>query len=189
MPSITTLLLLLTSPHALASVGVLDINNLLQPNLENNLFNPTHDKPHAPWTHEPHCTSSPSLTHLGQKFCVYTSNVTGPHGLSLIFKPEDARRATQYLNDIPLASFLTQEQAETLFFNPAPWKVVDMADKGKGVVATRKIKRYETFMLDQAALVVGMDVEEAFPLGMRSKWVFCRKPPIICCVLLWEYRC
>lgn len=164
-------LLFLTHHQTHATVGVLDINDLLQPDLNSKLFTPTSDAaPHAPWSYPPHCTTATHLAHLGQKFCVYTSNVTGPHGLSLIFKPEDAERATQYLNDLPLASFLTQEQAEALYFHPAPWKVVDMEGKGKGVVATRRIERFETFMVDQAAVVVDMELEKAVPWRENSEF-------------------
>ena len=152
---------LLLSYRISASVGVLDIDDLLQPDLNNKLFVPTEDQPHAPWSYKPHCTTGTHLAHLGQKYCVYTSNVTGPHGLSLIFTPENAKKATKHLNDLPLASFLTQEEAETLYFNPAPWKVVDIPGKDKGVVATRKIHKFETFMIDQAAVVVDMDLEKA----------------------------
>jgi hypothetical protein len=148
-----------------ASVGVLDIDNLLQPNSNNNnnnnLFVPAEDQPYAPWSHKPHCTTSTALTHLGQKYCVFTSNVTGPYGLSLIFTPTNAQRAREHLFDIPLNSFLTQDQSETLYSNPAPWKIVDIPGKDKGVVATRKIYKYETFMIDQAAVVLDMDLENA----------------------------
>lgn len=170
MPALTQIILVsLTATHVTASVGVLDIDDLLQPDLNKNLFAPKQDQPHAPWSYAPYCTASTHLAHLGQQYCIYTSNTTGPHGLSLIFKPEDAARATQYLNDLPLASFLTQEQAETLYFNPSPWKVVDIPGKDKGVVATRKIEKYETFMIDQAAVVVDMEVEQAVPGKETSK--------------------
>lgn len=36
-----------------------------------------------------------------------------------------------------------------------------MPGKDKGVVARRKIKQFETFMVDQAAVVVDMETEKA----------------------------
>lgn len=150
--------------HASASVGVVDIDDLLQPNLGQQIYStsPT-SLPYAPWSHKPYCETSPYLDTLGQKYCVYTSNTTGPHGLSLIFPPSSARAATKYLNDNPLDSFLTPESAANLFLHKdgQPWKIVDIPGKDKGVVATRQIEKYETFMVDQAAVVVDTRVEKA----------------------------
>jgi hypothetical protein len=151
----------LTFQHVSATAGVLDINDLLQPNLQQNILAPSEDHPHAPWSHKPHCTTSTYLPTLGQKYCVYTSNTTGPHGLSLIFPPASAPIAAKYLDDNPLDSFLTQKDAERLYLRGQPWKIVDIPRKAKGVIATRKIKMYETFMVDQAAVVVDMKAENA----------------------------
>jgi hypothetical protein len=165
---ITTAVLLAVA-HVSAIVGVLDIDDLLQPNLQQNLLAPSEDHPYAPWSHKPHCIASTYLPTLGQKFCVYTSNTTGPHGLSLIFPPGSARAATKYLDDNPLDSFLTQEDAENLYLRGQPWKVVDIPGKAKGVVATRRISKYETFMVDQAAVVVDMDAEKALSEAENKK--------------------
>ncbi|CAO2649924.1 Nn.00g012160.m01.CDS01 [Neocucurbitaria sp. VM-36] len=166
MPSLlitTTILCLFTLHQTHASVGVVDIDELLQPNLAQQLLAPDGpERPYAPWSHKPYCTTSKRLQTLGQKYCVYTSNTTGPHGLSFIFPPSSARLATQHLDDNPLDSFLTQDEAEDLFLGDGPpWKIVDIPGKDKGVVATRKIKQYETFMMDQAAVVVDMEAEKA----------------------------
>jgi hypothetical protein len=152
---------LLAASHVSATAGVLDIDNLLEPDLQRNLQAPSEAHPYAPWSHKPHCTPSTYLPTLGQKFCVYTSNTTGPHGLSLIFPPASARAASTYLDDNPLSNFLTQEDAENLYLRGQPWKIVKMEGKGLGVVATRKISMYETFMVDQAAVVVDMSAEKA----------------------------
>jgi hypothetical protein len=116
---------------------------------------------HASWSHDPHCTTSKSLAHLGQTFCVYTSNTTGPYGLSLILPPTAALDATQHLNANPVSSFLTQAQARDLYLHPPPWRVVPIEGKDKGVIATRRIEKYETFMIDQAAVVVDKAFDEA----------------------------
>jgi hypothetical protein len=159
--SISVLILLVASQHASATVGVLDIDDLLQPNLQQPLLTPTEKHPYAPCTHKPHCATSTYLPTLGQKFCVYTSNTTGPHGLSLVFSPESARAATQHLDSNPLSSFLTQDDAEALYLLGQPWKIVNIPGKAMGVVATRSIIKYETFMVDQAAVVVDMEAEKA----------------------------
>ena len=166
---LTTTAVLLAVAHVSATMGVVDIEDLLQLDLQQTLLAPSEDYPYAPWSHKPHCTPSTSLPTLGQKFCVYTSNTTGPHGLSLIFPPGSARAATKYLDDNPLDSFLTQEDAENLYLRGQPWKVVDIPGKAKGVVATRKIHMYETFMVDQAAVVVDMDAEKALSEAENKK--------------------
>jgi hypothetical protein len=124
---------------------------------------------HTPWSHEPHCTTSKSLTHLGPTFCVYTSNTTGPYGLSLILPPTAALDATHHLNANPVSSFLTQAQARDLYLHPAPWRVVEIEGKDKGVVATRRIEKYETFMIDQAAVVVDKAFDEAVSRKMKRE--------------------
>ncbi|CAN9165956.1 unnamed protein product [Alternaria alternata] len=145
---------------ASATVGVFDINDLLQPDLQHVLGSgETHH--HVPWSHRPYCITSSYLTTLDQEYCVYTSNTTGPHGLSLVFSPASAHLAIRYLDDNPIDSFLTQQDAERLYLGGQPWKIVDVPGKAKGVVATRKIKMYETFMIDQAAVVVDVEAESA----------------------------
>jgi hypothetical protein len=116
---------------------------------------------HTPWSHDPYCTTSKSLTHRGQIFCVYTSNTTGPYGLSLILPPSAALAATHHLNANPVSNFLTQAQARDLYLHPPPWRVVEIEGKDKGVIATRRIEKYETFMIDQAAVVVDKTFDEA----------------------------
>ncbi|KAI4618938.1 hypothetical protein J4E83_005889 [Alternaria metachromatica] len=167
--TLAIIVLQLALQHASATVGVLDIDDLLQPDLQQHLFAPNEDHPYAPWSHKPYCTASNYLPTLGQKYCVYTSNTTGPHGLSLIFPPRSAHLASEYLDDNPLDNFLTQKDAERLYFGGQPWKIVDIPGKAKGVVATRKIKMYETFMVDQAAVVVDMGAEKTLSEAENKK--------------------
>ncbi|KAH8726157.1 hypothetical protein GQ44DRAFT_614125 [Phaeosphaeriaceae sp. PMI808] len=162
LTTITTAYVLLFAHQVSATVGVLNIADLLEPNLEDPLSASQEiAQPYAPWTHKPHCAVSTSLASLGQKYCVYTSNITGPYGLSLISTPAHARLATEHLNDIPLSSFFTPAEASTLYSNPSPWKIVNIRGKDKGVIATRKIAKYETFMIDQAAVVVDLSFSDA----------------------------
>jgi hypothetical protein len=159
--ALATVAVQFTLHYASATVGVVDIDDLLQPDLQQDVLAPSEDHPYAPWSHKPHCMTSTFLPTLGQKYCVYTSNTTGPHGLSLVFPPSSAHLATKYLDDNPLDSFLTREDAERLYLRGQPWKIVDIPGKAKGIVATRKIKMYETFMVDQAAVAVDMEAENA----------------------------
>ncbi|KAI4669129.1 uncharacterized protein J4E79_001172 [Alternaria viburni] len=153
--TLAIIVLQLALQHASATVGVLDIDDLLRSDLQQHLSTPSEDHPYLPT--------------LGQKYCVYTSNTTGPHGLSLIFPPKSAHLASEYLDDNPLDNFLTQKDAERLYFGGQPWKIVDIPGKAKGVVATRKIKMYETFMVDQAAVVVYMGAEKALSEAENKK--------------------
>jgi hypothetical protein len=150
---ITTILLL--PLQILATTTILNLKPLL-PNS-------------SPWSHEPCCTSSKSLTHLDQTFCVYTSNSTGPYGLSLILPPSVATVAIPHLATNPILSFLTQSQAQVLYLHSPPWTVVAIPGKDKGVVATRRIEQYETFMIDQAAVVIDKTFEEAIDTDVRRE--------------------
>jgi hypothetical protein len=166
---LTIAVLQLALHHASATVGVIDMDELLGPDLQHHFFAPSEDQPYAPWSYKPHCATSTYLATLGQKYCVYTSNTTGPHGLSLIFPPNSAHLASKHLDDNPLDSFLSPKDAERLYLGGQPWKIVDIPGKAKGVVATRRIKMYETFMIDQAAVVVDMDAEKALSQVENNK--------------------
>jgi hypothetical protein len=97
---------------------------------------------------------------MGRKYCVYTSNMTGPAGMSLIMEPSKVEAAAPLLNDNPLDNFLTRAQAEELYLGKPPYQVVDIPGKGKGVLATRHIAKFETIMVDQASVVVALNVEK-----------------------------
>ncbi|KAF2644524.1 SET domain-containing protein [Massarina eburnea CBS 473.64] len=148
---------------AIADLGVVNIDNLLhtkdQPvytafndgNSDNASENP-------PWSHEPHCIPSTSLSSVGKKYCVYTSNLTGPTGISLIMPPKIARQAASLLDDNPLDSFLTPVQARGVHSGNPPYKMKKVEGKGMGVVATRRIRKWETVMVDQASVVVDLSI-------------------------------
>lgn len=169
----TALALLLSTAifqRATATVGVLDIDDLLHTKDQQTFSSDDSD---SPWSHDPHCTVSTSLSTLGRKYCVYTSNFTGPTGISIITTPRIAAAAAPLLDDNPLDNFLTPAQAEALYFNAPPYKVVDVPEKGgKGVVATRKIRKFETFMVDQASVVVDMSLERA--VSREENWSLLR---------------
>ncbi|KAK0648930.1 hypothetical protein B0T16DRAFT_436046 [Cercophora newfieldiana] len=99
---------------------------------------------YSPWTHAPICEVS--AADPSKKYCVYTNSRHGRRGISLLAKPEVAADNTglldEYLN-------VTAPEDE-------PFKIVDIPGKGKGVVATRHIKRYDTIMLDYSVLLIDM---------------------------------
>ncbi|KAK5659205.1 hypothetical protein OQA88_1296 [Cercophora sp. LCS_1] len=105
---------------------------------------------YSPWTHVPVCDVS--AADPDRKYCVYTNSRHGKRGLSVLAKPEVATDNVGILN-------------EYLDFsgNDGPFKIVDIPGKGKGVVATRHIKRYEQIMADYAALLIDVSFATEVP--------------------------
>ena len=159
------LLLSLLSPHtALATIGTLNIDQLLSPDPQQHVLSPekpppTHN-PHAPWSHKPHCLPL-------KDYCVYTSNTTRSTGISIITTAELAAQIADSIDEDPLDNFLTQDQAEYLYYNAPPYEVADVEGRGKGVLATRRIGKFETFMVDRASVAVELRAEEK--LGSKEK--------------------
>jgi hypothetical protein len=99
--------------------------------------------PSAPWTHEPYCADSP--------YCVFTNSMFhGNYGISIIATPETIGGSTESLGK----SFRTPL---TGLGAVPPYEVKDIPGKGKGVIATRMIRRGETFMIDYAALLASVE--------------------------------
>ncbi|KAF2273065.1 SET domain-containing protein [Westerdykella ornata] len=130
---------------------------------------PLSSNPHLPWTHAPICTHSHSLNSLSTKYCVYTSQTAFINGISILTTPSLAALAAEHLDEEPLSIFFTPDQFDEWSSQPRPWEIVDIPGKDKGVVATRKIRKYETFMVDQAAVMVDLEMEKGVGLkeGMR----------------------
>ncbi|KAK6949099.1 hypothetical protein Daesc_009172 [Daldinia eschscholtzii] len=105
----------------------------------------------SPWTHPPECVDSKKKP--GVRYCVYSNSQHGNGGISLITTPETAASTVEILNDSGYTHFkhFANSSAE-----PA-YEVADIPGKGKGVVATRHIKRAEAIIPDWAALIVGLD--------------------------------
>jgi hypothetical protein len=102
-----------------------------------------------------HSTSFPYHPNPSKCHHADTSNSTHPSGISLIFTPS---AASTYLASIPSSvpnSFPPREAT------PPPYQIVPILGKDLGVIATRKIEKYESFMFDHAALVLDMGAEEA----------------------------
>jgi hypothetical protein len=149
-----------------ASLGVVDIHNLLEPNnnqqpLSSDTLHSQESIKHHPWTHRPQCAHSTSFKNLGTKYCVYTNKDAFINGISILSTPKTAEQALKYLDEEPLSYFFSQDQVDDWFNTPRPWKIVDIPGKDKGVVATRRIKKYETFMVDQATVVMDLEMEKA----------------------------
>lgn len=182
----STFLLVICTTHLHgihASVGVVNPDTLLPPTP--NIHNPQNQKPllsthnhhndhESPWSHDPFCVRSTSISTMGRKYCVYTSNLTGPAGMSLIMEPQKAEEAAPLLNENPLDNFLSRTQAEQLYLGKPdrPYKVVQIPGKGMGVLATRLIAQYETIMVDQASVVVALNVEKMVGKAEARKMLY-----------------
>jgi len=92
------------------------------------------------------------------KYCLYTSTFFGNHGISILARPEAAAEAAETVWSTYHSSF--PDRTTVQYLNPEPaCEVVDMPDKGgKGVVARRRIRRKETFLVDYAAITGDLDL-------------------------------
>ena len=114
------------------------------------------------------------------KYCVYTNAAHGHRGVSLITTPETAASIVDLLDDFnaefmrPLTASSVDgsgdgerqknDTARTDEYEGRPYRVVEMPEKGgKGVLATRRIRRAEVVMVDFASLVLDLD----FPRSVR----------------------
>lgn len=79
----------------------------------------------------------------------------------MITTPEVAADTAAVLAEFPNATLEYMRRPGTDI--NLPFKVVPMADKGLGVIATRKIKQYEEIMLDYATLLVDINFASVVP--------------------------
>ncbi|GAB1317386.1 SET domain-containing protein [Madurella fahalii] len=98
----------------------------------------------SPWTHPPECVYTAGKA---AKYCAYTNSRHGSRGWSIITSPETAADNIGFLN-MPLNS------SRRTGLRDAPYKIVDIPGKGKGLVATRRIKRYQEILVDYATVLV-----------------------------------
>ena len=103
----------------------------------------------APWTHRPYCAHTP--------YCAFTNSMfRGNHGVSIITTSEIAASSPELLAKLTTSRAVVAS-AET------PYTVRDIAGKGKGLFATRRITRGEVFLEDYPSVLA--DVE--FPGKVR----------------------
>jgi hypothetical protein len=101
----------------------------------------------SPWTHPPECEPSTDRT---VKYCTYTNSRHGSRGWSILTTPETAANSVSFLN-LQLNTTTSRAGAGS---RDAPYKLVDIPGKGKGLVATRPIKQYDEIVLDYATIMV-----------------------------------
>ena len=121
---------------------------------------------YSPWTHLPVCEEVAGIMNAGdgthvskkKKFCVFTNSRHGARGLSIVSTPETAADSAGVLDQEE--GFSAQRGNETAMaattMSGGPFRLADIPGKGKGVVATRPIRRYELIMVDYSVLLVDM---------------------------------
>ncbi|KAM7212239.1 hypothetical protein V8F06_012375 [Rhypophila decipiens] len=114
---------------------------------------------YSPWSHMPTCVmADPKLSARKnvptRKYCVFTNSHHEARGVSIITTPETAASIIALLDEKTNSTAALMARSKELAFDP-PWKIMEMPNKGGlGVIATRKIKRYEEIMIDHATMVV-----------------------------------
>jgi hypothetical protein len=121
--------------------------------------------PSWPWTHRPYCICAGAAADV--KYCIYTSATHGGNGLSLVTSPELAADVVQLLDK-------SYEPPRLGGLAPS-YDVVDIPDKGKGVVANAFIPALGVIMIDSAAVMVdhrlAASVDEASLRDLRHRAV------------------
>ncbi|KAF2840497.1 SET domain-containing protein, partial [Patellaria atrata CBS 101060] len=132
-----------------------------------------------PWTYKPFCVYS--TTHTNVEFCTYTHiPFRRMHGVSLIVEPHIAATLTSSLPDPDVSWDPQRDPFEAgALHEPPAYVVQDIPGKGKGVVAQRKIRRGEMFMVDFPVLVAGVKFPEVLSVRQGSeliKWAVMQLP-------------
>jgi hypothetical protein len=102
----------------------------------------------APWTHQPFCANS--------SYCVFTNSLfQRDHGISIITTPTNVAQTLHLLE----SSFTRRYLRPKFGKKEKPYVIKDIPGRGKGVVAIRKMRRGEKFMIDYASIIADV----AFP--------------------------
>jgi hypothetical protein len=122
-----------------------------------------------PWTHPPSCVI-PDAAGSPEKFCVYSSSAFNDgSGIAIIADPETAAGVASTVQD-PLPAWRSRHHlarhgrlaTETV---DLPYAVTPIPGKGLGVVATKRIKRFETILKGYPAMIAD---NEFLSLGKKK---------------------
>jgi hypothetical protein len=119
-----------------------------------------------PWTHSARCAMMRSAEKGEKKYCVYSSSSFNDNsGIGVITTPDtaasmveavlvqtDAWRARRYLANQNQTEYDRDGNLVTI-----PYVVKQVPGKGIGVVATRRIKQFEVFMISYPAVIAHND--------------------------------
>lgn len=124
----------------------------------------------APWSHPPYCVVPANWENSTSRLCVFTAaNFRGNNGISLLVAPEVAASIADRLDDSVIPPGHRDHRASPLSRDPdMSYTVEDLPGRGKGVVATRKIRKWETVLLDFPAVIVQRDYYSALNKNQKE---------------------
>jgi hypothetical protein len=129
----------------------------------------------APWSHRPYCVTPANWPKYSPRLCVFTAaNFRGQNGLSLLATPELAASIADSMDDSLIPPDQRDHPASPL--SPSPdlaYTVEELPGRGKGIVASRKIRKWETVLLDFPAIIVQRDYHSA--LNKKQKETMLQK--------------
>ncbi len=140
-------------------------------------------RPYGAWTSRPFCVEATgreeadeplrAVREVGEDdadtfgYCLYTDASFGDHGLSIVARPAVARQhVAADMAAVAASGFPANGTVQQWADGEPAHAVVDMPGKGKGVVAARRIRRFETLVVDTAALTIDTHIRSA--LGRRA---------------------
>jgi len=109
----------------------------------------------SPWSHRPECNA---VDKVSSQYCIFTDDTfRAGQGMSILTTAEVASGLTNVLDDSNVPPSFRHFLA--VGADEAPYRVVDIPGRGKGTIATRKIKELETVMMSYPALLAINDIE------------------------------
>jgi len=122
----------------------------------------------APWSHRPHCIE-PALAPLGSsEYCVFTdATFRNGRGLSIITTPELAAALVPQLDDTSVVDLFGAHPPAGPK-NPK-FQVKEIRGRGKGVIAKKRIPKWQVAMVDIPVLITKADLFEVLDEGETAE--------------------
>jgi len=127
----------------------------------------------APWSYPPHCArlqDSPPST----QYCLYTYSSAGRYdSVSILTTPEIAAENVHIFEDAASrwasrTQFAKPSLPDTTDDDDSIYEVEDIPGKGKGVIASRRIRRGEVIMVEFPKLLVNLEFLKTFKPPQRQ---------------------
>jgi hypothetical protein len=126
-----------------------------------------------PWSHRPYCVQPANRTDWDPKYCVYTmDSFRGGRGISIILTPDIAASLVNSLDDSVVRPELRDHPSSRLSGGSGrelAYEIRDLLDRGKGVVARRKIRQWEVIMVDFPSIIAPMDLFSALSAEQKQR--------------------
>lgn len=111
----------------------------------------------SPWSHRPACSTR--MDEHSPQYCLFTDDTfRGGHGISIFTTAEIAASVASALDDSSIPPSFRDLPSGGI---EAPYRFIDIPGRGKGTVATRKIKALETIIMSHPAILTINDIEGA----------------------------